>query len=431
LGRDVQFIPHVTGEIKGFLRSLALKAEADVVLVEVGGTVGDLENSYFLEAMRELAYEEGRENVCFVNVTYILRPGSLGEHKSKASQLGIKSLMALGIQPDMIICRSETAVNRKVMEKISIFSNVPMDRVVNLADIANIYNLPLILHDIGVDRELLEALGLKSKADGSGEFDRWKELVRKIDSAKKKITVGIAGKYTNVHDSYLSILKALEHSAPYNGASVKVKWIETTDIETGKTSVEEEMKDVDGLIVPGAFGSRGAEGKIACVKYARENNVPYLGLCFGFQMAVIEFARNVCGVKNANSSEICPEEEDAMICVLPEQEDIKELGGTMRLGGLEVIVKKDTLAYRLYGSTSIRERFRHRYNVNTKYIDLLEKKGLMFSGFAPQKKIMQILELPHHPFFVASQYHPELSSKPLEPNPLFLGFTKACAGSSK
>jgi len=428
LGRDVQFIPHVTGEIKGFLRNLAVNSKADIVLVEVGGTVGDLENSYFLEAMRELAYEEGRENVCFINVTYVLRPGSLGEHKSKASQLGIKNLMSLGIQPDLIICRSETPINHKIKEKISIFSNVPVSRVVASSDVKNIYHIPLFLRDVGVDKEILDILHLRGKGNGSHDFDKWKKLVDMINRADKEITVGIAGKYTNVQDSYLSILKALEHTAPYHGAKVKVKWIETTDIENGKISVEDAMRNVNGLIVPGGFGLRGTEGKISCVKYAREKKIPFLGLCFGFQMAVIEFARNVCGVKDANSSEVC-ERGDAVICILPEQEEIKELGGTMRLGGLDLIVKEKTLTHKLYGKTRIRERFRHRYNVNTKYLDALEKGGMVFSGFAPKKRIMQILELPGHPFFVATQFHPELSSKPLKPSPMFMGFIGACVKS--
>ena len=426
LGRDVQFIPHVTGEIKGFLRRLAVKSEADIVLVEVGGTIGDLENSYFLEAMRELAYEEGRENVCFINVTYVLRPGSLGEHKSKASQLGIKSLMSMGIQPDIIICRSETPISKKIKEKISIFSNVPVSRVVNSTDVKNIYNIPLFLNDVGIDNELLKILNLESKSDGSRDFEKWKELVRKIDDSRREITIGIAGKYTNVQDSYLSILKAVEHTAPYHNVTPRIKWIETTDIENGKLKVENAMKDVNGLIVPGGFGLRGAEGKISCVKYARENRIPYLGLCFGFQMAVIEFARNVCGIKSATSSEFCNDRE-SVVCILPEQEEIEELGGTMRLGGLELLVKEKTLAHRLYDRTRIKERFRHRYNVNTKYIDILEKKGMVFSGFAPKKRIMQILELPDHPFFIATQFHPELNSKPLEPNPVFMGFLGACA----
>lgn len=424
LGRDVQFIPHVTGEIKGFLRELAVKTKADIVLVEVGGTVGDIENSYFLEAMRELAYEEGRENVCFINVVYILEPGSLGEQKSKAAQLGIKSLMGIGIQPDIIVCRSENPVKEKVREKISIYSNVPMSRVLNSLDVKSIYEIPIFLKKQGVDREVLNILGLKRNACESKEFSKWKALVDKINRVNKPLHIGITGKYTNVHDSYLSILKALEHTAPHFGASVNVKWIDTTGVDSG--NVKDELSGLDGIIVPGGFGARGTEGKIECIKYAREKGIPFLGLCYGFQMAALDFARNVCGLKGANTTEIDPNTKDPVICILPEQEEIEELGGTMRLGGHEVVVKGGTRAHKLYGKELVRERFRHRYNMNTKYIDILEKGGMVFSGMAPKKRIMQILELPDHKFFIATQFHPEFTSKPLEPNPLFMGFLDAC-----
>jgi len=423
LGRDVQFIPHVTGEIKGFLRSLAVKSKADIVLVEVGGTVGDLENSYFIEAMRELAYEEGKQNVCFINVTYIFKPHSLGEYKSKAAQLGLRTLMSLGVQPDIVVCRSEKPVNEKIKEKISIFSNVPVSRVINSYDVKNIYYIPLFFRDIGLDKAVIKILGLKSKKK-KPEHAAWEELVKKIDNAKKVVVIAMAGKYTNVHDSYLSILNALEHTAPYFSAKVKLKWVETTDVT--RKNVKEKLKGVDGVIVPGGFGQRGTEGKIECIKYARENDIPFLGLCYGFQMGVIEFARNVCGIKNANSTEIDPKTKDPVICILPEQEELGELGGTMRLGGHDVLIKEGTQVYKLYGKKVVRERFRHRYNVNTKYIEILENHGLVFSGFAPRKRIMQIFELPKNRFHVGVQFHPEFTSKPLNPNPIFKGFLKAC-----
>ncbi len=425
LGRDVQFIPHVTGEIKGFLRNLALKTGVDIVLVEVGGTAGDIENSYFLEAMRELAYEEGKENVCFINVTYVLQPGSLGEQKSKPAQLGLRTLMALGIQPDIIVCRSEKPISEKIKEKISIYSNVPVSNVINMCDIENIHKIPILLNEMGIDKILVDMLGLKENGGvDTADFQKWVKLAEKIGAAEKEITIGITGKYTIVHDSYLSILKALEHTAPYFGVIVKIKWIETTEIGN-ENEAKEKLKGVDGIIVPGGFGERGTEGKILCIKFARENNIPFLGLCFGFQMAVIEFARSVCGLKGANSTEIDTETAYPVICILPEQEEIEELGGTMRLGGYEVVIKEGTVAYKLYKNNKTRERFRHRYNVNPKYIELLEKNGVVFSGFAPHKKIMQILELPRHRFFVATQFHPEFSSKPLEPSPIFSGFIKS------
>lgn len=418
LGRDVQFIPHVTGEIKGILRSLAIKSKSDIVLVEVGGTVGDLENSYFLEAMRELRYEEGRDNVCFVNVTYILEPKNLGEHKSKAAQLGIRKLMEIGVQPDIIICRSQNPINEKIKEKISIFSNVPVQRVINLYDITTIYDVPIFLKSVKMDKIIFDVLNLEER-----EFnDEWKYFVEKIKKAEKEITVGIIGKYTEVHDSYLSILNALEHCAPYLNARVNLKWVDTTNLE----SIKEEFKDVDGIIVPGGFGKRGTEGKIDCIKYARENKIPFLGLCFGFQMALIEYARNVCGLKNANSTEIVPDVKEPVIDLLPEQKKIEGLGGNMRLGGRDIEIKKDTKTYEIYKSEKIRGRFRHRFECNPKYIEVFENNGLIFSGKAPNQPIMQILELKDHPFFMATQFHPEFTSKPLKPSPLYIAFIEAC-----
>ncbi len=425
LGRDVQFVPHVTGEIKGFLRSLAVGSDADVVLVEVGGTVGDIENSYFLEAMRELAYEEGRENVCFVTVTYILQPRSLGEHKSKAAQLGLRTLMGLGIQPNIVICRSENPVNEKVREKISIYSNVPLERVISCYDIDNIYKIPMFLQDTGIDEEIIKILNLPRKKNGDmADYEKWKELVKKINSAKKEITIGIVGKYTTVHDSYLSILKAIEHTSPYVGAKAKIQWIEASTVTP--ENVKQKLEGVDGIIVPGGFGERGVEGKIECIRYAREHDIPFFGLCYGMQMAVIEFARNACGLKGAHTTEIDDETPNPVICILPEQEEIKGLGGTMRLGGFDLLIEKDSLAHKLYGKTHARERFRHRWNVNPKYIECLEKNGMVFSGRAPEKRIMQIMELPGKKFFLGTQFHPELTSRPINPHPLFRGFLEAC-----
>jgi len=429
LGRDVQFIPHVTGEIKNFLRSLAVKAKADIILVEVGGTVGDIENSYFLEAMRELGHEEGRDNVCFINIVYILEPGSLGEQKSKPAQLGLRTLMGLGIQPDIVVCRSEHPLKESIREKISIYSNVPVERVINSRDVGDIHRIPVFLKEIGIDNEVLKILGLKPKASsGKPAFRQWEDLVAKIDKPRKQVKIGIIGKYTTVHDSYISIIKAVEHCGLHLGIKSELVWIETTDIKAD-ADAKKALAGLDGIIVPGGFGSRGSEGKIACIKYAREHKTPFLGICFGFQMAVIEYARSLCGKKNANSTEIdgkC----DPVICILPEQEEVSGLGGTMRLGGYDMAIKPGTQARELYGKDVVRERFRHRYNVNTKCIEILEKAGLVFSGMAPEKRIMQILELPSdkHPFFFATQYHPEYTSKPLSPSPIFMGFLNACAG---
>ncbi|MHC4727194.1 MAG: CTP synthase [Planctomycetota bacterium] len=427
LGRDVQMIPHVTGEVKLKLRQLAVESNADIVFVEIGGTVGDLENAYFIEATRELAYEEGPNSCCFVALTYILEPPTLGEQKSKAAQLGIKQLMQCGIQPDIIACRATNPVSEKAREKISIYSNVPFQRVISLPDSASIYTIPAMLRDAGLDFEVLRLLKIEDRIDLRHErkaWAQWCDFTDKIGSANRKITIGITGKYTSVRDSYASIINALEHAGIALGANTKIKWIETTAIND--ENVAENLKDVDGIIVPGGFGTRGAEGKIACIKYARENNLPYLGLCFGFQMAVIEFARNVCSLPKANSTEIEPDCSEPVIDILPEQKKIEGLGGNMRLGGREIELKPQTLAWDLFGKAdSVRMRFRHRYEVDPRYIEVLEKAGMVFSGKAPNQPIMQILEIPSHPFFMGTQAHPCLTSRPLKPQPMFIGLVSA------
>jgi len=423
LGRDVQMIPHVTGEVKLKLRQLAMELNADVIFVEIGGTVGDLENAYFIEAMRELAYEEGPNSCCFVALTYILEPKTLGEQKSKAAQLGIKQLMQLGIQPDIIACRASRLVDEKARQKISVYSNVPMERVVSLPDSASIYMIPAMLREAGLDFAVAKLLKIEDRIDLRNErkaWAKWCDFTDKIGAGQYEITIGITGKYTSVRDSYASIINSLEHAGIAMGSDVKIKWIDTTNISD--TNVSGHLADVNGIIVPGGFGTRGTEGKIACIKYARENNLPYLGLCFGFQMAVIEFARNVCGLKNANSTEIEPNCPEPVIDILPEQKKIEGLGGNMRLGGRDVELKSQTQAWRLFGGVdSVRMRFRHRYEVDPRYIERLEKAGLVFSGKAPNQPIMQILEIPSHPFFMGTQAHPCLTSRPLRPSPMFVG----------
>ena len=427
LGRDVQMIPHVTGEVKLKLRELAVKTDADIVFVEIGGTVGDLENAYYIEAIRELAYEEGPNSCCFVALTYILEPKTLGEQKSKAAQLGIKQLMQCGIQPDIIVCRAASPVNEKARQKISIYSNVPFKRVISLPDTASIYMIPAMLREGGLDFEVIRLLKIEDRIDLRHErkaWAKWCDFTDKIDTADHEITIGITGKYTSVRDSYASIINALEHTGIVLGCKVKIKWIETTNIND--ENVAEHLDGVDGIIVPGGFGTRGTEGKISCIKYARENNLPYLGLCFGFQMAVIEFARNVCGLKKANSTEIEPDCDEPVIDILPEQKKIEGLGGNMRLGGKDIELKSHTFAWKLFGRVnSVRMRFRHRYEVDPRYIETLEKAGLVFSGKAPNQPIMQILEIPSHPFFIGTQAHPCLTSRPLKPQPMFVGFVAA------
>jgi CTP synthase len=426
LGRDVQIIPHLTAEIKNNLRNLAIKTKADVIFVEIGGTVGDFENSHHIEAIRELAYEEGKENVCFVALTYIIEPKILGEQKSKAAQLGIKKLMETGIQPDIIACRASTEVTQKIREKISVYTNIPVERVVSMHDLESIYLLPNALREEKLDKEVIKLLDLEKRINPKKQkqaIKQWNKFTQRIKYPKHKIKVGVTGKYTGLRDSYASIIKALEHAGALFHTKVDLIWIDTTTVT--KDNVKEKLKGLSGIIVPGGFGKRGTEGKIECIRYVRENKLPYLGLCYGFQMAVIEFARNVCGLKGANSTEI-EDTKHPVVDLLPEQKVLEGLGGNMRLGGREIDVKPNTMAYKLYGNkTKIRERFRHRYECNPEYILLLEEKGLIFSGKAPKFQIMQILEIKDHPFFVGTQFHPEFTSRPLNPNPLFRGFVEA------
>ena len=420
LGRDVQFIPHVTGEVKKVLRELALETKADVIVIEIGGTVGDFENMFAIDTVREMIYEEGKENVCVINITYVLQPQCLGEQKTKAAQLGIRKLLELGLLPDVIVCRSENPLTESSRKKISLNSNVPLERVFGVHNVSNIYSLPLALRKIGLDEAVLESLGIEKKfrANGNSEIEEWTK--KTTCNAKKPIAIGIAGKYTGSSDTYISILKALEHCSFALNQCIEVKWIETTEIEKGK-SVSEALEGVAGVIVPGGFGSRGIEGKIAVAKYCREKNIPYLGLCLGFQIALIEAARNLLGLKEANSTEFEPKTPNPVIDILPEQKKIEGLGGNMRLGGKDVEVKPGTNA------KTIRRRFRHRFECNPEYIEKFEKAGIVFSGKAPQQPIMQILEIPKQKFFMATQFHPELTSRPLHPDEMFLEFVKKSA----
>jgi CTP synthase len=428
LGRDVQFIPHVTGEIKHFLRSLALRSGADIVVIEVGGTVGDLENSYFIEAMRELRYEEGRSNLCSINVTYILQPSYLGEFKTKPAQLGMRKLMELGMKPDIVVCRSERQVGKNVKDKLSIISDVSAERIYNLWDAGDIYRIPITLRENGIDKAIFDVLELSPKADCEKNLAAWRKFVERTAAANEEVSIGIVGKYTYVHDSYLSVLKALEHSASSCGVKLKIRWIESAELEKDGVSLEEAFSGIDGIIVPGGFGKRGTEGKISAIGHARRNNIPYLGLCLGMQLAVVEFARNVCGMSGANSTEFDHSTASPVIDIMPEQASIvreSRYGGTMRLGAYPAVLAKGSAVESLYTSANVLERHRHRYEVNPKYIEALEKKGIVFSGRSPNGVLMEFMELKGHPFFVATQAHPELKSRPVAPAPLFLGFMKA------
>ena len=443
LGRDVQMIPHVTGEVKRKLRELALRGDgerpADVVFVEVGGTVGDYENGFYIEAMRELAFEEGPGSVCFVALTYIIEPEALGEQKSKAAQLGMKRLMEMGVQPHLIACRATNPVTPKVLEKIAMFSNVPKRRVFSMHDRQSIYTIPDDLRADGLDREILSVLGLHDRVDIRHEDisrQKWSGFVGKLTGERPfEIEVGITGKYADLRDAYASIDKALEHCSAYFGVRANLRWMETTEID--RSNVEHALSGIDAVIVPGGFGSRGVEGKIACVSRCRTAGIPYLGICLGFQVAVIEFARSVLQLREASSTEFDPTCKQAVISELPDQKRIEGLGGTMRLGAQTVDITPGSLASFLHDQkTEIRERFRHRYEVDPAFIERLEAGGLVFSGRHPEQPIMQVLELPSeappdrpdaptHPYFIGAQFHPELVSRPLTPQPMFMGLLAA------
>jgi CTP synthase len=437
LGRDVQMIPHVTGEVKHRLRTLAMHGgpdggEADVVFIEVGGTVGDYENGFYIEALRELAFEEGPESTCFVALTYVIEPHALGEQKSKAAQLGIKQLMEAGIQPHIVACRAQCPVAETVRQKISMFSNVPMRRVFSMHDRESIYSIPEAMRQESLDREVLSIMHLHDRVDTAFEDrarERWNDFALRITAPRKhRITLGIMGKYAALRDAYASIDKAIEHASTHLSADLDVQWTDTSDLTRERVVRHFGKHTVNAMIVPGGFGDRGVEGKIACVEYARENSIPFLGICLGFQVAVIEYARHVLGLAEANSTEFDGACAESVISELPEQKKIEGMGGTMRLGAQDVLIEPDTLAAWLYdGRSTIRERFRHRFEVDPAYLDRLTEAGMRFSGRHPEHPIMQVLELPRaaHPYFIAAQFHPELTSRPLRPQPMFMGLIAA------
>lgn len=410
LGKTVQIIPHVTNEIKECVRRL----KADVVLIEVGGTVGDLENMIFLEALRQMSRE--RENdFLFVHLSYIPVIIS-GEQKTKPTQHSVKELQSLGIQPDIIIGRCKTELDAVTKEKLALFCGVDKEAVLSDPDLTEIYDLPMILKKQNLDTLLIKKLKLERKASYT---TKWENIVEKMHKCTDGVTIGIVGKYTALSDAYLSIKEALKHAGVTFSCRINIKWLESEETKT------HSLSSVDGILVPGGFGPRGTEGKINAIKYARENNVPFLGICFGFQLAVVEFARNVVGLSDANTTEVDPNTRNPVIDLLPEQKEIYKKGGTMRLGAYPCKIKQGTLASSLYLKEIVYERHRHRWEVNPKYIPVLENNGLVFSGRHPEKELMEILEYPKHPYFIASQFHPEFKSRLEKPAPLFEGFIKA------
>jgi CTP synthase len=419
LGKTVQVIPHITDEIKERVRALAETEAADMVLVEIGGTVGDIESLPFLEAIRQLRNEIGRDNCAFVHVSLMPFIGPSGELKTKPTQHSVKELRALGIQPDAIVCRSDRPIGRNLKEKISLLCDVPISGVISAPDAPSIYEVPLVLHREGLDTELARHL----RIDAEPDLSEWDALVGRLHAANEPVTIAVVGKYVNMRDAYLSVVEALYHGGFHHGADVQIRWVASDDL--GGDATEEALRGADGVLIPGGFGIRGVEGKVAAVRYAREHRIPFLGICLGLQCAVIEFARHVCGLEGANSSEFDPASPHAVIDLLPEQKNVTDLGGSMRLGAQPCHLVPGTLAAKAYGEEVVYERHRHRWEVNPAYHEILEQAGLVLSGNSHNGRLTEIIELPDHPFFVAGQFHPELRSRPTRPHPLFREFVGA------
>jgi CTP synthase len=432
LGKTVQVIPHITDEIKRHIRDAA--EGSDLAIVEVGGTVGDIESLPFLEAIRQMQHDEGRENVLFVHLTLVPYIATAGELKTKPTQQSVKELREIGIQPDILLCRSDRKLPKDVKDKIGLFCNVSGDQVFSAIDVQSIYEVPLYFHEEGLDEKIAERLGIWAARP---DLSKWENMVEKIRKPKGEVSIGIVGKYTDWRDSYKSLSEALVHGGVANDVRVNMVYIDSEEIEKGKNL--DLLKTVDGVLVPGGFGERGIEGKIKAIEYARSENVPYFGICLGMQLAVIEYARNVCGLKNANSAEFKPDGAENVIDLMEEQKSVTDLGGTMRLGAFtcQVLAKhngKPTRAYEAYKRETVSERHRHRFEVNNKFRARIEEKGLLVSGKYTHKgglELVEMVELPNHPWFLGCQSHPELLSKPLQPHPLFAAFIRASKEAGK
>ncbi len=423
LGKTVQVIPHVTNEIKNAMRKVA--SENQVVLVEIGGTVGDIESLPFLEAIRQMRQDLGRDNTLFVHVTLVPWIAAAQELKTKPTQHSVKEMLSIGIQPDILLCRTERNLPKEMRSKIAAFCNVEEAAVIAARDVANIYELPLALEAEHVDRLVLKYLRMEDAPEA--KLDKWRDLVHRAYHPKDEVHIGIVGKYVEYEDSYKSLKEALVHGALDANLKLKVTWIEAEGLETEDGSYAAQLEGFDGILVPGGFGKRGIEGMLNAIRFARENGIPYFGICLGMQTACIEFARNVCGLKDANSSEFDPSTGNRVIYKLRELTGVEEMGGTMRLGAWTCIMEPGSLAARTYGTTEISERHRHRYEFNREYEPLLTGAGLRLTGTTPDATYVEMVELPQttHPFFIACQFHPEFKSKPLEPHPLFRDFVKA------
>ena len=426
LGSTVQVIPHITNEIKSRILTVGEKAGADVVVVEIGGTVGDIESQPFLEAIRQLRIDLGRENTLYVHVTLVPYLRGANELKTKPTQHSVKELRGIGIQPDIIVCRSEMPLSPDMIRKIALFCDVEPRAVIQAVDAETIYEVPLLLEEQGIGGFIVERLGLICKP---ADLTAWKEIVQRLKNPHCEVTIALVGKYVDLRDAYFSIVEALCHAGIAHNARVNLRWVKAEEVE--RRPPASLLDGAGGILVPGGFGERGTEGKIQAIRYARENRVPYLGLCLGMQLAVVEFARNVLGLEGANSAELDPVTPHPVINLMPDQQGIVNLGGTMRLGRYPCHIMAGSLAHRAYGTREVWERHRHRYEFNNAYREMFARAGFGFSGISPDGRLVEIVELPGHPWFVATQFHPEFKSRPSRPHPLFRGFIGAALNGSE
>jgi len=423
LGGTVQVIPHVTQEIKGFIYANAETSGADILITEIGGTTGDIESQPFLEAIRQVSLDKGRENCLFIHVTLVPYLKGSGEHKSKPTQHSVKELRSLGISPDIIIARADEPLSPGIREKISLFCNVKPDCVIENITVSSLYEAPLMLHGNGLDKVVCRELKLNAPEP---DLNEWQEMARKIKTRHKSVTIAIAGKYVKLHDAYLSIMESLNHAGFEAGVNINIKWVDSEDITDDNAA--DILDGIGGIIIPGGFGARGIEGKISACRYARENNIPYLGICLGMHIAVIEFARHVCALDSAHSGEFDDLTPHPVIDLMPEQAGMIGSGGTMRLGAYPCKITQGTLMNRLYNANNISERHRHRFELNNDYKNILTENGLTICGISPDGKLAEAIELPRNNFFIGVQFHPEFKSRPNKPHPLFLGLVRAAVG---
>ena len=421
LGATVQVIPHITNEIKERVHRIARELEPDVVIAEIGGTVGDIESLPFLEAIRQLKSDLGRDNVMYIHVTLVPYLKVVNELKTKPTQHSVKELRSIGIQPDVVVCRTEKPLSREMVDKLALFCDTDRDAVVQMVDASHIYEVPLMLEEEGLGDFTVRRLGLQCTSQP--DLTQWRAMVEKMKNLRRSITIGLVGKYVALPDAYISVVEALRHAGLYHGVAVEIRWINSEELE--EQPAENLLSDVDGVVVPGGFGDRGIEGKINAINYARINKIPFLGLCLGMQLAVVEYARNVLKWQGANSTEFNPDTPYPVIDLLPEQKELDKMGGTMRLGKYPCRLMENTRASQSYGEEIIYERHRHRYELNNKFREELADAGIVFSGTLPDRYLVEIIELGDHPWFLATQFHPEFKSRPYRPHPLFREFIGA------